>query len=144
MSTYDVLEAYTSLRRELNLVLAHELKNAEFGQKQMMILFKLRKEPASMGEIAEYSLSDKAAVTRAVASLEKAGLVRRAASPEDQRKSIVELTAKGRSKAHEAERVRSVISKCINDTISVKERGQLAMLLQKVVAQLQVNSKRRN
>ena len=140
MAKHEVLENYISLRREVNLVLGNKLKDTEFGQKQMLILYYLSHGPITMRELADYTLSDPAAISRAVASLEKDGVLVRKASPDDQRKVIVTLTAKGRQKSKEAEKVRMAIGDMVDDTLTVRERAQITHLLQKVVKGLRSKS----
>ena len=136
MSKYALLENYISLRREVNLVLGQELRNFDFGQKQMVILYQLTLGPASMRSLAVDTLSDPAAISRAVGSLEKGGFVSRLMCPDDQRKFIVTLTPKGRTKAKEAEKIRAAVGDMLNATLSQRERDQFNQLLEKIIAGL--------
>lgn len=129
MSTFSVLDAFSLFRRELGLLRANEMKALEFGPKQMMILYRLTLSKATMGELAEYTASDKASATRAVSSLESAGLVRRQDHDEDRRIIIIELTNKGRSKAAEAVKLRKKIGERVNGALNQSEQKTLAALL---------------
>ena len=133
MAKHEVLENYISLRREINLVLGNKLKDTEFGQKQMLILYYLSLGSITMRELADYTLSDPAAISRAVASLEKDGVLVRKASPDDQRKVIVTLTAKGKNKAKEADKVRQAIGDMVDETLTIRERVQISHLIKKVI-----------
>lgn len=115
------------------------LKEMDFGHKQMMILLCLEKSKASMTELAEFCISDKASISRAVDSLEAAGWVKRSVPGEDRRKSVIELTAKGRTKAEKADQIRQYISEQINLTITAVEQKELARLLNKVAQGLDKN-----
>ena len=63
----------------------------------VMCLFQLRQHPEGLtaAELAERSLEDKAAVSRAVARLEELGLVERTVSPRCRREKLVSLTPAG-------------------------------------------------
>jgi DNA-binding MarR family transcriptional regulator len=52
--------------------------------------------PTTMGELAEYTLTDRTTLTRVVDDLVKAGLIVRTKSAGDRRKVMLELTAAGR------------------------------------------------
>ena len=88
MSTSSILDAYSSLRRELSLIFASHLKSSECGYKQTVILYCLKKTPTSMSELSALCQSDPAATTRTVAALEKAGYVKRV---QDLREPILRL-----------------------------------------------------
>lgn len=137
MSTFTILDAYSSLRRELSLILASQLKSQDFGHKQIVILYRLTQSPLSMSELACYCHSDPAATSRTVAALQKAGLVRRIADSKDSRKHIIELTKKGKNRATEAINIRSLIAAKLNNTLSPKEQISFTKLLNKVVQGLQ-------
>jgi DNA-binding MarR family transcriptional regulator len=65
----EILEAFVSLRREVALIRAAETKKMDFGHNQISILYRLLKAGATMGELAEHTLSDTATITRTVALL---------------------------------------------------------------------------
>lgn len=137
----EVLECYISLRREMNLALGERLKKTSFGHKQMLILYYLTRGSISMRELAGFTLSDPAAISRAVASLEEDGWVVRKACPDDQRRVMVSLTAKGRARSKEAEQIREELSKVIDQTLTPKEREQISQLMRKVVLGLKERAK---
>ena len=132
MSTYPVLDAYSLVRREIGLLKSIEMKALDFGPKQMMILYRLSISSATMGEIAEYTLSDKASTSRAVTSLESAGLVKRVNQEGDRRVTVIELTSKGKTKAAKAIEIRDFIGKRFSSILDSSEQKQLAHLLNKV------------
>src|SRR4051812_39799967 len=109
-----ILDAFAKLRRDLNLVRAEALKAKDYGAVQMAILYRLSLSPATMGELSDYALIDKGAMTRAIAALEQSGLVRRKSDEADRRISIVELTSRGKSKASDAVAIRESISAKVN------------------------------
>lgn len=144
MSSFEILDAHTILRRELSLSWAAELRDFSFGAKQMGILFRLAQSNCSMRELSEFSQSDPAATSRTVASLEKAGLVIRKGDAKDSRKSIIELTAKGRKPAILALKIRDIIGKQVNASLSLNEQKELANLLRKAAAGIQGQRIRRS
>lgn len=134
MPTNSVMDMFSSLRRELHLIMGQELKNSEFGHKQMSILYHLGgRGELSMGELALLTLSDKATVTRAVDALEKCGLVKRASDAKDSRKTVLKLTAKGKTHAGRAQKLRDVLAQKMDACLSPNEQKQLTDLLAKVV-----------
>lgn len=141
MSTNEILEAFALLRKELAHIRATELKSYDFGPMQMTILLRLSKSPATMGELAECALVDKAAITRSIASLIASGLVKKISHVTDLRITMIELTAKGKTKAAEAVSVREILSKKLNSILTNEERKELARLLTKAGTAL---SKKRN
>ena len=131
MSTNEILDAFAMLRKELGHVRAAELKAYDFGPMQMVILFRLSRSSATMGELAEYALVDKGALTRAIRSLEKQGLVKKNNHQTDLRVTVIELTTKGKLRAADAEMIRENIGKKINSTLNIQERKELGRLLTK-------------
>lgn len=126
------------MRRELALKRAAQLKSSDIGgHMQSTILYRLASSPATMGELADFALADKASTTRTVASLEAAGLVKRVAHEGDRRITIIELTSKGKTMAAKAQEMRASMSEWINSTLTVSERKELVRLLSKVVQGLQ-------
>ena len=63
-------------------------------------------EPLSQLEVASRLRVDRTSIGDLLDSLEERGLVERRRSPEDRRRNVVALTAKGESTFEEAERVR--------------------------------------
>jgi DNA-binding MarR family transcriptional regulator len=145
MSSNTILDAYSSLRRELSLIFAAQLKDSECGYKQTLILYQLSRaphsKPISMSDLATFSQSDPAATTRTVAALEKFGFVKRVQDETDNRKTLVELTKAGQRKAVHASEARKKIAVMVNETLSVKEREIFADLLGKVANGLKEKKK---
>ena len=136
MSTFEVLESYVLLKRAVAQIRAAELKNLEFGHNQIGILYRLSISDATMGELADYSLTDKASVSRTVASLEKLGFVKRVGDKADRRVINIELTAKGKIQAQVAAKIRSSVGKKLDATLNPAEKKQLTLLTQKIVDHL--------
>ena len=138
MQTNKVIDAWAQVRRELNLVTSQELKKFPYGHKQMLVLYHLgRRGPLTMGELADVTLSDKATITRAVASLEKLQFVKRAPDKDDNRKVHIHLLAKGKVQADKAQVVRRALVGKIERSLGDAEQTQLATLLEKLARGLQ-------
>jgi DNA-binding MarR family transcriptional regulator len=118
------------------LLRASETKDLEFGHNQISILHRLALSSATMGELADYSFSDKASVSRTVASLEKAGYVNRVVDTGDRRIVNIELTPKGRTLAKKAQEIRASIGERLNSALSPTDREQLVTLMQKLIENL--------
>jgi DNA-binding MarR family transcriptional regulator len=133
MSINPLLAAYRALKREIGLIASMELKKLGTSQKQMAMIFHLAEAgTAGVSELATHTQSDPAAVTRALQSLEAAGLVKKNLDPTDSRRSRVELTAKGRRKAETLEAVRTQIGERISRTLPGKELKELERLMKAV------------
>lgn len=130
---FEILEAFISLRRHVALIRASESKKMDFGHNQISVLYRLLQSNATMGELAEHTLSDKASMTRTVSLLEDAGYVKRAPDPSDRRIVNIELTPKGRQQARKAYEIRSAIGRRLEECLSRKERKELSQLIQKIV-----------
>jgi DNA-binding MarR family transcriptional regulator len=130
---FQVLDAYSALRRELSLMRAAEMKDLAFGHNQLVLIFRLSQSSAALNELAEYTSSDKASTSRTVASLEEAGFVKRVPHKTDRRISMIELTSKGRKMAEQTTEIRNYIGENVNATLTVAEQKTLASLLNKVV-----------
>ena len=131
MSNNNVLSSFSVFRRELTLLAATKLKELGFGKSQMIVLYQLSLAPASMGELSDHLQSDPSAATRTVAALKKAGWVRSASDHADRRRTLIELTAKGRKKAVLANELRNYISEKLEETLTLQEQNKLAELLTK-------------
>ncbi len=85
-------------------------------------------------EIAKETLFARYSVTRLVDRLEKQGLVKRAACPEDARGAIIRITEKGRKLRQNMWPVyAAAIQRHMTDRLSVEEAGKLGKLLGKVI-----------
>jgi DNA-binding MarR family transcriptional regulator len=102
--------------RKLNQSLQQLFHHSDVTPEQWSLLMTLdEKDGISHKELAQRSEKDPANITRLVDQLEKKGLVRRAAHPNDRRSLLLHLTDLGRSAAHtlapiEAAYVRQIVS----------------------------------
>ena len=141
LPTATILDAFSALRRELAISRSTLLKTSDLNHIEVSILYRLTLSSATMGEISEYVVADKASVTRAIAGLEAGHLVSRTLDPNDRRISIVELTAKGKIKARKSIAFRELLGAQVNETLNANDQKELIRLLTKVAAQLQENRK---
>lgn len=136
MSTFEVLESYVSLRRRIALLRAASTKDLELGHNQINILYRLLLSTATMSDLASYVATDKASVSRTVSSLEKEGYVKRVQSKDDRRVIHIKLTAKGRSHALAAQKIRNSIGKKVEFPLTPSEKKQFTLLSKKIVDHL--------
>jgi len=132
MTTSLVLDSYLKIKRVVAALRAQEMKNLEFGANQISVLYRLSLSDATMGELVEHALTDKASMTRTITSLVKAGFVRRKSDSEDRRTVRIELTTKGKEKAIIAKKVRINIQKRLEESLSSKDRQAFASLVDKL------------
>ena len=76
-------------------------------------------------------------MTNRLDRLEKAGLVRRRTDPDDRRGVLIELTAQGRRTIAAAIAARDRVLKELVPGLTVPERRQLAMLLRKLMVEIE-------
>ena len=138
MSTNDVLESFVSLRRTVALVRAAEARDFDYGHNQIAVLYRLLHTKLSLRELAEYTLSDKASMTRTVTLLEKKGFVKRVPSEIDRRVTHIELTPKGRVEANKAQDIRKAIAAKLNHCLTLEDRKKFSTIVNKIVDQLQL------
>lgn len=136
MTTTSVLESYIQLRKALTALRTAETKNLDFGQSQIAVLYKLSMADATMGELVELAGTDKASMTRTIASLVNAGLVRRKPDPQDGRVTRIELTTKGKAKAEIAKEVRDNIGTKLEHSLSASDRKAFVALTEKMIKNL--------
>jgi DNA-binding MarR family transcriptional regulator len=140
MTTNSLLESYLKIKRVLAALRAQEMKNLDFGANQISVLYRLSLSDATMGELVEYASTDKASMTRTIASLVASGLVRRKSDAEDRRVIRIELTAKGKEKASVAKKVRTNIEKKLEESLSSKDRQAFSSLVDKLTDYLNAHS----
>jgi DNA-binding MarR family transcriptional regulator len=140
MTTNSLLESYLKIKRVLAALRAQEMKNLDFGANQISVLYRLSLSDATMGELVEYASTDKASMTRTIASLVSSGLVRRKSDAEDRRVIRIELTAKGKEKASVAKKVRTNIEKKLEESLSSKDRQAFSSLVDKLTDYLNAHS----
>ncbi len=132
MTTKSILDSYLKIKKVVTTLRAQETKDLEFGASQISVLYRLSLSDATMGELVEHALTDKASMTRTISTLVKAGLVRRKSDSEDRRVIRIELTAKGKEKALIAKKVRINIEKKLEESLSSKDRQAFATLVDKM------------
>ena len=130
--TVSILTSYGHFRRSLARLSAEQLREAELGFNQMSIIYYLASgEASTAAELAEFTQTDRAAVSRSLGTMADAGLLTRKKDPADRRREIIKLTASGRDKAREAFAARDRIAAKIARTLEPREAKELARLLEK-------------
>jgi DNA-binding MarR family transcriptional regulator len=140
MSNNQILEGFVMLRRSIAVLRAAELKDVDCGHNQISILYRLSQSNATMGELAEYTLSDKGAITRTVALLSKAGFVKRTSDAVDKRVVNIELTPKGKIQARKAQAIRNSIGGKLDNLLTRTERQEFLSLVNKIVENLKIKN----
>lgn len=140
MATFEVLEAFRTLRRDVALLRAAESKDFDWGHNQISILYRLSLSRAKMGELADYTFTDKASITRTIAVLERRGLVKRTSDPKDKRITYIELTKSGKQQAQKAKEIRDSIGKRLDACLSKEERVTFGKLVQKITEGLNLGA----
>ena len=96
------------------------------------------KEELSAGEIAERTAMDKVKVSRAIAALERRGLLARRRDPRDRRVSRHRLTPAGRAVCGQVARLAGRFEDRLLEVLSEEERELLFALLDRLEARLGV------
>ncbi|HET8602068.1 MAG TPA: MarR family transcriptional regulator [Segeticoccus sp.] len=125
----DVTRLYLTLGR-INRALRRDARNAPIGHGALSALATLAaSEPIRLGELADLEGVSAASMSRIIASLEKLGMVRREADPEDRRAFLVEPTSDGRRvvEAGRAARMQALAARL--EKLSREERDDLRRAL---------------
>lgn len=103
----------------------------------MVILRELRLAgPVSQVELARATMTDPAALMRALDALERRGWVTRTSSEDDRRRKLVSLTPDGRSAVGRLDAPYEELRALANGGLSEREREQFCELAARVVATL--------
>lgn len=129
----ELLALYSTLRRKLSIEASAVLKCTGLGIRQFMILKSLSdREEVKVSELAGLCMTDRGTVSRSVAQLQDAGLIKKSQSPEDGRIWTVQLTKKGRAVLPKINDVYSELSRRCFSHLKEEEKRKLGDLLQKV------------
>jgi MarR family transcriptional regulator, organic hydroperoxide resistance regulator len=125
---YLIFTAQQKLRTHLGNVMVRE--NVRVTPAQAGILFLLtEKDGRTMSELSKILSIDNSTITGLVNRLEKAGLVRRDASPHDRRTSHVFVTTEGVREMEKARRVIKKVNREIMEGFSVEELASFKKIL---------------
>lgn len=125
-----ILETFGRFRRGLNLAWNNGLKDLGLGTKQGLFLRYLAKhESASQADLSRATLTDPAAVNRALDSLQTRGWVARHDDPGDRRRWIVRLTPEGLKTAKKVDGVYRSLANEVFSSLKESERKTLYSLL---------------
>ena len=105
-----------------HLYLKNRMRQMGLAGSMHMILLRIQESPCCQDELGQRVLSDKAAVSRECACLEKMGLIETQADPADRRKRILCLTGAGERTAREISEVNGKISASLLKDISEEDR----------------------
>jgi DNA-binding MarR family transcriptional regulator len=137
-SNSELLDLYSSLRRNIALEGSAFLREVGFSLRQFLILRNVaRMSEVPMTTIAEVCMTDAATVSRSVLQLCNEGYVKKSQCQNDGRVWNVELTEKGKSLIPELDRIHAKLADHCFASLSGAENDQLEILLKKVVGSLQ-------
>ena len=123
------------VKMEMHEAMDHELAPFDITAAQYMILVKLAgDEVDSAAELCKGVSYDPGAMTRMLDRLERKGLVRRARSPKDRRKSILELTAEGKAVYPKLVAVHVRVLNHFMRNFTKAQAGDLESLLRRMLA----------
>lgn len=124
----EILAAFIKLRRSLSLAHVQCTKPLGLGSKQAHLLRVLHAcGPCSAGSLARATVSDPAAIHRAVGVLVKKGLVLRTADSKDGRRCSLRLSAAGETMALE---VLKRTERLAQDAFSALDETRRALFLE--------------
>lgn len=127
-------EKFRVVRSHLNLVFTQNLKHLGIGPKQAVMLRHVDSMgKCSLADISRATITDPAAVNRAVASMLSRGLLQRQEHESDHRCWQVSLTEKGRKMAVEIDRIYTQVGNVLVAPLNNEERHTLVSILDKVV-----------
>lgn len=133
MTSTLLLQNFTALRRKINRLAVQEAKKIGLGAKQLSILRALYREgTASVTLLAEQTDSDLATASRSLGALERKGWLRREKDPQDSRRQVVSLTAKGKRKSDELNAVIERLADLLFGNLSRNEKTEFMKILDKL------------
>ena len=110
------------------------LKEFDMSYPDWHVMTTLRNSgPRKAGVLARYLELSTGAMTSRLDNLEKEGLIRRVADPDDRRSVIVEITDAGRAKWHDAASVQARKEAFFTRALSEAEKKKLNALLRKLM-----------
>jgi DNA-binding MarR family transcriptional regulator len=137
-SNSELLELYSSLRRNVSLEATAFLKELGFSLRQFLILRNLgRRGPLTMTALAEHCMTDAATISRAVCQLIDQQYARKIQCRDDGRVFRAELTAKGAKLLPELDRLHGELADHCFGPLSAEEKKVLSKTLKKVVETLE-------
>ena len=136
MST-DVIDALRDLRRSLSRAATAAFSATGVGPKQVEILRELRRAGnLSQVELSRATVTEPAALMRALDALQRRGWTRREGCQDDRRRKLVSLTPAGERALAELDGTYEALSSVANRAISPRERAQFCALAAKIAAAL--------
>lgn len=137
-SNSELLELYSSLRRNISLEATYFLKEVGFSLRQFLILRNLgRRGPLTMTALAEHCMTDAATISRAVVQLIDQQYARKIQCRDDGRVFRAELTAKGAKLLPELDRLHGELANHCFGVLSATEKEVLSKTLKRVVDTLE-------
>ncbi|RYZ97317.1 MAG: MarR family transcriptional regulator [Proteobacteria bacterium] len=137
-SNAQLLEMYSSLRRNISLEATFFLKETGFSLRQFLILRGLgARGPLKMTTLADHCNTDAATVTRAVGQLLEQDLVVKLQCPEDGRVFRAKLTTKGERLLPELHRLHAKLADHCFSPLKATDKKILFQLLNTVVETLE-------
>lgn len=131
----DIAAAVVDLMRHLHGIKARLAVGPDADHSPLFLLVKLvRSGPQRAGALADLVGADPSTVSRQVASLVKAGLVRREADPDDGRACLLVPTDLGRTRVDEYAKRRAAAMAPLVQDWSPQDRTEFLRLLRKYVA----------
>ena len=129
--TFESVSKWISVvDRHTQMYVSRRLRHYGVGAGQISFLMRLYKEDGvSQDSLAKELVVDKATVTRAVQSLEEAGLITRRPCTEDRRKNLVFLTEQAHTAREEIEQAMRAWTMVLTKGVEEEERQQLVHLL---------------
>jgi DNA-binding MarR family transcriptional regulator len=126
-------EKFRAVRRQLNLVFTQNLKHLKIGPKQAIMLRHIDTTgKCSLADLSRATVTDPAAVNRAVAAMISRGLIDRHEHETDHRCWQVSLSEKGKTMAREIEKIYARVADVLVSPLTTEERHSLLAILDKV------------
>ena len=144
MPQYEMLDRFFKLRRAINIHAIQRLKGSGISPKQAGLLRCVDAHgTVSLAELAKMTVSDPAAITRAVDGLVNRKLLEKKDSPTDRRTFELRLSAAGKHIVSRIKDIQESIAKDIFSVFSPKEREHFISLLDKVLEEFKSTAKER-
>ncbi len=129
----EAILLFSGIRRTLNITYLRRLRPLKLGTKQVVIIRFVAANPkCSLAAVSRATASDPAAVGRAIDSLVRSAWLSRKDHPTDRRRSVLELSATGKKKFQQLDKIYAELSDILVSPLDSGERQQFVGLLRKI------------
>jgi DNA-binding MarR family transcriptional regulator len=135
-----LLKRFSQLRNQVNAFFTSALKKMKIGPGEARLILYLKKNKSVLlKEAAQKTITDPAAITRAVENLINKNLVIRESDTKDKRCKIIQLNSRGKEVAKEIAKIQKKSAQCLFGVLTQKEKMYFLTIMKKLIENLENN-----